>query len=205
LSENRHVSSCFTTLSQELSVERRGVRKIVVEILPRNRSDRLLGKLGGDRWHRHKRRWEMDAADGAQADRLGRRLPSKRDVPAPRPRSSVHSGVRSNPAGARGEVREDSGSKPKLQPARRAVCANGPRRVLPPFRSLRGTAFPVPAQRASGPLPSGTLSPGAQRTADRGERRFNQPEGGSWQGRLPVSARRHPELLSSRGGLPGDD
>ena len=56
---------------------------------------------GGDRWRRDESRREMDAADGAKPDRLGRRAAAKWDLPDPRPRSAVHGGIRRDPAGAR--------------------------------------------------------------------------------------------------------
>jgi len=94
----------------------------------------------------------------------------------------------------------------KLQPACGKVCANGPRRVLAPFRSLRGPAPPVPAQRVSRPLPSGALPPGPRWAVDRGEGWLDDREGGSWQGRLSVSTQWRAELLSSRGRVTaGDD
>jgi hypothetical protein len=79
-------------------------------------------------------------------------------------------------------------------------------RVLEPFRLLRRAALAPGHQGIHGPLSWRTVSSGTGRTADRKAGRLNEREGGSWQGRLPVSAGRDVELLLPRGRLSaGDD
>jgi hypothetical protein len=96
--------------------------------------------------------------DGKWMQQMARNLTDSVDgispkcyLPDPRPRSVVHRSIRSNTGRARGEVREDSRAKPKLQPACGAFCQNGPGRVLESSRPFRRATSPVRHQGIHGP------------------------------------------------------